>query len=378
MRITLITNLFPNPAEPQRSTFNENQFLHLADFLDIDLIAPISWLDYRKLDDDQKNKIRSTSMWKDKIKISYPLYYYLPRILRPLAGFGFLASILPAWKIAKARHPDLVFSSWAYPDGFASVLLGMFNRLPVIIKVHGSDVEYLRKDCLSTRMTLWAMKRANLIISVSNYLKQQLVSLGVDETKIAVIYNGVDRNLFKKADMKATEKYFVYIGNLKREKGINDLVEAVDKNKLSLYKSQLYVVGDGAERPALEKIIREKDLGEQVKLLGRLPHDRLSELVRRSLFVCLPSHHEGIPNVLIEAISSGVPVLATNVGGIPEIVNESNGMLVKPSDISALQKAIAKMHETSWDKDAIVASSRIGSWNDSARRIYEHILKLAG
>ncbi len=375
MRIIIITNLFPNPVQLQRSTFNENQFLSLAQLADIELISPISWTEYFRFSKAQRMEIKECKLWKNEIRVSFPIYFFIPIIFRALHGVAYFISILPAWLRIKRQAKDLIFASWAYPDGFAGALLAKWYKLPVVIKVHGSDVEILSENSFKTRLTLWGLHQAKHIVSVSSYLKEFLVAKGIDENKISVIRNGIDKSMFSIKQLEINEKYFVYIGNLKKDKGIYDLLDAVDDGLFQSFSTKLYIIGGGEEYGNVKSIINTRNLNKYIVLTGRLPHAVLSRQLSSSQFICLPSHHEGIPNVLVEAISCGVPVLATNVGGIPEIVNEINGVLVSAGDIVSLRNALIDMHNIKWDSKKITESIYVPTWQESAQSLYTTLEK---
>ena len=384
MNLLVITNLFPNPVEPLRSTFNERQLTALADTSSLVVISPISWitkLRYRA--HGSLAKVNACRTWNG-IPVHYPTYYYLPKIVAWPRGLTMAASIL--WRCvrsSKESRPNVIFATWAFPDGFAAVAVGRLIGLPVVIKVHGSDVESLGVKGLTRRMSLWGLKRASKIISVSGYLKDKLIEHGVAHEKLAVVYNGVDAGLFsiqeqnaarREVGLEVGRKTILYVGNLKVDKGLLDLIDAISYRSCRRLNLQLVIIGDGPLRPRLEQQIKALALEDNVMMMGRRSPLEIARWMNAADCLCLPSHHEGIPNVILEALSCGVPVLATRVGGIPEIVSVDSGVLVDAQQPQALAEGIVHILNRSWDRSSVKTSSPTKSWAESAAALQQEII----
>ena len=298
------------------------------------------------------------------------------------------ASIL--WRcirLSRSLRPTAILATWAFPDGFAAVVVGRLMGLPVIIKVHGSDVESLSVSGLTSRMALWALGRAAKVVSVSNYLKEQLVERGVARQNVAVIYNGVDSELFCIKDQSASRlalgvdlhrKVILFVGNLKFDKGIFDLLDAISHDACRALNPLLLIIGDGPARHRLEEQIKTRSLDANVRTLGRKIPAELVTWMNAADCLCLPSHHEGVPNVILEALSCGVPVLATSVGGIPEVVKEDNGILAQPQRPDELAVGVAHIFARTWDRVAVRRSCAAGSWAANAANLEQEIMSSIG
>ena len=383
MNLLVITNLFPNPVEPLRSTFNERQLSALAKTSRLVVISPISWITkLRYCARGNLAKIQSCRKWNG-IPVHYPTYYYLPKIMVWLRGFTMAASILrQCIRSSRNQRPSVIFATWAFPDGYAAVLIGHLIGLPVVIKVHGSDVESLNVKGLTRRMAIWALLRARKVISVSGYLQDELIEHGVTRDKLAVVYNGVDSELFSLQDqatarlelgLDLNRKTILFIGNLKMDKGVTDLMDALTYEVCHRFNPKLIFIGDGPLKHRLEQQVEARSLADSVQILGRKPPEEIVKWINAVDCLCLPSHHEGVPNVILEALSCGVPVLATRVGGIPEIVNRENGVLVQPQRPEALADGITRVFERGWDRSAIRLSSPAKSWAESAATLEQEI-----
>ena len=294
------------------------------------------------------------------------------------------ASIL--WRCirsAKNLQPSVILATWAFPDGFAAVLIGRMIGLPVVIKVHGSDVESHDVKGQTRRMSLWGLKGASKVISVSSYLKEKLIEHGVERDKVAVVYNGVDSKLFCRQDraslrvelgMEPDRKTILFVGNLKEDKGLFDLLDALTYETCRRLNLKLIIIGDGPLRHRLQQLIKARALGDIVQMLGRKVPIEIAKWMNAVDCLCLPSHHEGVPNVILEALSCGVPVLATQVGGIPEVVSMANGILVQPQRPEELANGISNIFKRVWDRSAICLNGPAKSWAESAAAL-EHEIK---
>lgn len=379
MSVVVITNLFPNPLEPMRSTFNEQQVLALNKVLRVSaVVAPIDWrrmLNFKR--EGRQGNLLAQQEWKS-IPVSYPVFFYIPKVASWLNGPLMFFSLLPQWMRVKREKPDAIYATWAFPDGFAAVLLAKLSGIRVVVKVHGTDVEVLGSHRLRRVMAVWALNRASAVVSVSAYLRDMLVDLGVQPKKLTVIYNGVDGEKFRALDRTAcrvklnlpiTKKIILYVGNLKSDKGVVDLVKSfvmvatVNSNVMLVY------AGDGVARAEIERLNNQYGLGEAVRFLGKVLHDELPEWINAADVLCLPSHHEGVPNVLLEAASCGTPCVATTVGGIPEVVTPASGLLVVPSDVAALSEALTNALARDWNRDEIRAAVKTGTWMQNATQL---------
>lgn len=373
MKILIITNLFPNSQEPTRGIFNKQQFAELAKLCELKVVAPIPWHRFSKAPD------RETI---EGIDVYHPRYFMIPKIWHSLYGIFFFISLLGKIKeISRDFKFDLIFATWAYPDGFGSFLIAKVLKKPVIIKVHGSDVNIYTKSILRKKMVSCALRNSDKVIAVSNALKQKLVAIGVPAEKIQVIPNGVDTELFKPLDqaecrkklgLPLDKKIILYAGNFAQVKGVDILVEAFGEMVRSRVDILLLLVGDGPLETMLRSRVRELGIEGSVIFSRRTTHDSVPCYMNACDVFCLPSRSEGCPNVVLEALACGTPVVATQTGGMPEIIKNGRlGVLVDPENLIALRCGINEALARRWDRDAMRASVAGHSWTDNAKKLFE-------
>jgi teichuronic acid biosynthesis glycosyltransferase TuaC len=262
------------------------------------------------------------------------------------------------------------------PDGDCVRRLAVKFGLRYIVTVHGSDLTvYPSRDRLTFLASKRVMDEATEIIFVSQYLADFAMSrFAIDPRKVRVIGNGFDPKVFHQGELPHdTSLRFLYVGDLKREKGLLDLVQAIQEfrtNEPELFKrADFTLVGEGGDRASVEAAIASAHLKESVHLLGGVPHKEVADHMRASDLLVLPSWSEGLPTVIPEALACGLPIIATTVGGIPEIVNRANGCLVAPKRPSELARALAQAATCEWDRDAIAAMARPYRWSSVAERL---------
>lgn len=351
LRILALTNLYPSPVDPGRAPFNRQQLRVLASRHAVSVIAPVSWtqeLAARRRHAPVLPKDRRAQC--DGIPVEHPRYLFPPRVLRGWYGHFFRGSVRRAFERAvREFRPDVVYAPWAYPDGWAAVDLGHRAGLPVVIKVHGSDVLTLDDYPGRRRGTTEALRRADGVIAVSRDLAGRVIRLGADPGRVEVIYDGIDRRLFHPGPAQAArlrlglgagEPLILYVGRLVPIKGLDVLVDACARLSREGSRFACCLIGEGPLRPALAQQIARQGLAGRVRLLGGLPHEQLPDWYRAADVFVLPSHSEGVPNVLMEAMACGTPFVASRVGGIPEIAHLGAGELVPAGDAPSLARAL--------------------------------------
>ena len=266
----------------------------------------------------------------------------------PLSSVMFTAGVV-LWLIRHAKEYDVVHVHASLSPAVSALLAKSWTRKPVLVKVacsgpHGDVASMRRRPFLSLRCRL--LRRADRFLVLNSESIQELQELGLDKRQMASIVNGVDTTYFAPNEQKVTAPIevkqasgkAVFVGRLTTQKGVDLLLRAWAQ---LVEPRQLILVGEGAERSSLEALGSELDL-DNVTFTGST-NDVRSYLQQADLFV-LPSRSEGIPNALLEAMACGLPVVASAVGGIPDVVQDGeSGLLVPPDDVPALAGAIGRL-----------------------------------
>ena len=349
MRILFISNLYPNPHSPNAATFSRQQITALRNIAHVDVIAPIPW--------PVRLRVSIPYSYTDlDMEVHHPTYFYTPKILRGLYGQFYLASIRSiAEKLLATRNYDCIYSSWLFPDGWAAAQLASKFAIPLFVNVVGTDVNRLKMGSSVTEKALWVVDRAQRVIAVSNNLKKTLIKFGADPQKIEVVYNGVNRSIFRPMDRNKTRinldipigrTVVLFVGNLKKEKGVFELTEAfaqLVKHRTDL-DLELALVGSGPCEQKLRSFLKRNGGLNRVRFVGSIPLEEVAQWMNACDVFCLPSYMEGQPNVVIEALACQTRVVATNVGGIPELDSGQGAIqLVNPKSVKELTVAIEGM-----------------------------------
>lgn len=372
VKVLILTNLFPSPWLPHRAPFNRQQFTRLAALHEVEVIAGVGFRDWLRG--------RRGEPALEGIKVDYVVSWYLPVLLRRLHPAFWLASLLLQRGLRlRTSSYDCILASWAHPDGVGAAWVSRWLGIPLVVKVHGNDINVAAADPARGRQVSKAFGQCRRVVAVSRALAAKCRALGAE--RVDVIYNGVDTSLFapSPADGHGQGRdpqapVILFVGNLLASKGCFDLLEAMPMLLERHPGARLVFAGSGTDRPRLGRRAASLAIATSVSFAGTIEHARLAPLMRAASVVCLPSHSEGVPNVLLEAMACGTPVVATSVGGIPEVVPPHAGILVAPRQPAALADALGETIARRWDRDAIAAHGAGFRWSTNVEQLSATLL----
>jgi glycosyltransferase involved in cell wall biosynthesis len=371
MKILVLTNLFPTPFDPLRGTFNRQQFERLGRRHEVDVITAV---DFR-----QRLGKRRPFDGVPGVRCGYFNFFYPPRVGRALHAFCWWASLeLQKGRAIRRARYDAVLASWGYPDAVGAGVLARHLGIPYVVKLHGSDLNVQANHAMRRRQITSALRGAGAVIAVSGALAARARELGADPSTTHVLYNGVDSGMFRPGDSGQAREYLglppgvpvvLFVGNLKRSKGCNDLLEAFPAVLSQQPDTLLVFVGEGPEQAVIAARAQALGCQAQLRFAGAVPHGDLPRWFQAASVLCLPSHNEGVPNVVLEAMACGTPVVATRVGGIPEVVPPFAGTLVEPRAQPALSGALLESLGRDWNPAAITEHASQFRWDDNIDRL---------
>lgn len=369
--LVIISNLYPLPWEPNRATFNRQQFTQLNDDFNKNVLVPIAfpdWFAHRKA-------IKQTE------SLRYVPYFYLPKFGRRFYSVMMFTSImLHSGLWLKRKQPKKILASWAFPEAVAASWISKLFKCDFYFKVHGSDINLHGKISARAKQIVNASKRALGILSVSQALADEMISMGINKEKIHVIYNGVDHQKFQvkpEISTNTVDDYILYVGNLKKEKGVIELLRGFASVNKQYPDLKLFYAGPGNLRNEIINQAEKLSISERVVLLGSVEHSKLPELISQARVLALPSYNEGVPNVVLEAMACGTPVLVSNVGGIPEVVNESIcGKIISARSESEVAEGIDYILSRVWDEEKIQQHSQQFSWQNNKLQLLKMLMNI--
>lgn len=373
MKIAVVTPELPAREYPNRGRSVLATLTHLRGYAEMEIFCPLPRypesirpkFDYRRTD---------VSYSLPGFSSRYFEYPAVPGITRPVNGFTCAHYLEPHLRRASA---DVILNFWLYPAGFAALQVGRKLGLPVVVGSMGSDLNAI-PDPLSTWLTKKTVKGAAQVITKSVQLRERAISLGAAPERVHVIVNGCDSSVFFVRDREAARKELgvaldaelvVFAGRMHSAKGVRELLEAVTRLCAQRRRLRLVYVGDGPELIPLRERASTSALDNRVRFAGPCCSPQVATWLAASNLMALPSYAEGCPNIVIEALSSGRPVVATTVGSISELVDHSSGRLVPPRDVTSLTSALQAALDVTWDEHAI-SRRFLRTWDEVAKEVF--------
>lgn len=372
LRIAVVTPMLPVPHDLTRGRFTYETVRALSQLADVRVF--FQTMRYPRLPGMQ-----ARSYIYGKVDADYKLpgldveafdYPAVPVISRAING------LVGSWALGprvRAYQPDLVLGYWVYPDGFAALRVARSLGVPCVIGALGSDIHV--RSGLNVMMTRRTLTGADAVLTVSEAMRNATIhEFGVKPQNVHTVVNGFNTSVFGPTDQAQarrelgigeSDQLVSYVGRFVEAKGLRELVEASRQLAARNPRFRLVLIGDGVMKAELLALVQGAGLGDRVHLPGGLPPEKVAQWIGAADVLTLPSWSEGYPNVVVEAVACGRPVVATDVGGTREIINAGNGILIPPKNVEELRSALERALERTWDHAAIAAAMR-RSWDDVA------------
>jgi teichuronic acid biosynthesis glycosyltransferase TuaC len=373
LNIALITPLLPVPHDPSSGRYiyeialalskhaRVKVFLEKLRYPRLPGLRPKSYL-YGELD-------RGYSI--EGLDVQALSFSAIPGLTRAINGWSASRALLPH---VQRFAPDVVLAYWVYPDGEAGLRVARHLRVPCVVGALGSDIHV--RSGISERLTRRVIAQCDALIAVSETMRRYAIErFGAVPQRVHTITNGFNTSVFKvvpksearqELSVAADAKLIVFVGRLVREKGLVELLQAFEQLAQQDPQLRLAILGDGQMKAQLQEMIAASKHAAAISALGAVLHAQVARWIAAADLLTLPSWSEGYPNVVVEALACGRPVVATSVGGIPEIVDETSGILFPAKDAQALQDALQAALARPWDSAAIAARMR-RTWDDVAQ-----------
>lgn len=385
LRVLTLASLFPHALKPTFGVFVERQTLGLAARADVELevVSPIGlpvWPLSLHPHYAPLARLQEKEEWK-RVVVHRPRFRVWPGIGAKGAARRMEHALLPMLRRVWERFPfDVIDAEFFWPDGPAAVRLGKALGVPVSVKARGSDIHLWGMRSGIGEQIVAAGREADGLLAVSAALKADMTALGMPAERIRVHHTGVDLDRFRPVDRAAAKAelgvdgaLLVCAGHLNERKGQMLAIEALAR----LPDATLILVGDGPDRAALERRAAEPDVAGRVRLLGVRPHEELPALLAAADVMVLPTVSEGLANVWVEALACGTPVVTTNVGGAPEVIDRSEAGRLVPREPEAIANAIRAILADPPAQDAVREAAMRFSWSANRDALFAHLEGLA-
>ncbi|MBD1372175.1 glycosyltransferase family 4 protein [Hazenella sp. IB182357] len=386
-RILVISHMYPNRVNPQSGIFVHNQIKALGRAgVEVRVVSPTpffpfypKWSQYpKKFTSEIVNGIHT---------------YYMPTFLLPggllfsLHGEQYQRNLREMIGMIRQEFVfDLIHCHTIFPDGYAGALLKKQFQVPVISTIHGSDIMlYPYRSKRVYHKTIEALNQNDQVITVSRRLEEEALRLAPD-ANVKTIYNGFDHMHFKPVETAIArenvgypgkDKRIVYVGNLLPVKGVEYLLQAFQTLEPRKNGYHLYLVGEGPLRSKLMDQVKALGIEANTTFVGRKPYQDIPMWINSADIMVLSSLSEGLPSILLESMGCGKPMIATDVGGIKEVLQDGKtGYLVEsknPNQLAARLRDALQNRENKLKhmEEASYALSHQFSWQQNSQLIIQ-------
>jgi glycosyltransferase involved in cell wall biosynthesis len=356
LKILHIAGWYPSKDNPAAGIFVREHVKATALYNDVVVIysegVDLGIRSYYQVEDNIEDGIRTLRLRYRKLPVPKTTY------------FVYLKSMFYAYrKLLKEEFKPALIHAHVYSAGVPAVLIGKRYGIPVIVTEHFSGFPRGLVRGVEKLKAKFTFEQADLVCPVSEDLKRHIEAYGI-QARFRVVPNVVDTSLFTSRYRNSmggySRKRLLLVALLTPIKGIPYLLEALTLLKKKRDDFVLDIVGDGPCRKDYEEMTHDLGLQEHVRFHGLKTKQEVAEYMGNADIFVLPSEWENMPCVIIEAMSSGLPVVSTNVGGIPEIINDEVGVLVPPKNSVRLVKALDSILNNlpSFSRERIVELAR--------------------
>jgi glycosyltransferase involved in cell wall biosynthesis len=363
IRILVFTSLYPNAVMPRHGVFVEERLRHLVGSgrVSATVVAPVPWFPFGHSRFGGYAAFAKVPAREQRhgIDVLHPRYPVIPKIGMSVAPSLMYRWLLPVLqKRVELESFDLIDAHYFYPDGVAAAKLGAALGKPVVITARGSDLNVIPQHRLPRRQIKTTAARVAAIVTVSEALKRQAEALGIESGRISVLRNGVDLERFRPLDRSVIRArlglagpVWLAVGNLVELKGVHITLGALAKSPGAV----LLVAGDGPEAWRLRQLASELGIEAHVRFLGNVPQARLLEYYNAADVLMLASSREGMPNVVLESLACGTPVVVAPFAGAAELINTPEAGEI--ADSRTAEGMLAAWHEL-WNRKPDRAATR--------------------
>lgn len=395
IRILLFSTLYPSSARPLHGVFVETRLRELLSCggVQAKVVAPVPWFPFTSARHGDYAAMASTPTREKRhgLDVLHPRYLAIPKVGMSVAPFLLARAGLRAARQLQAEgfDFDLIDAHYFYPDGVAAAQVAKRLGKPCVITARGSDLNLIANYMVPRKLMLNAARQAAALVGVSQALVERMRELGMPAGKLHMFRNGVDVHRFRPLPQAQMHRelgidgapLLLSVGNLVPLKGHDLCIDALAELRASHPQARLLIVGKGPERERLQSQARAHGLADAVTFVGPVPNEELARWYSAADVLLLASSREGWPNVLLEAMACGTPVVATRVGGIPEVVAEScAGRLFDRREPSGIAAAVGELLAHLPDREAVRQYAGRFGWSETSqaqKRVFADLVQVS-
>ena len=382
LRILSVCTNYPSRNHPTLGLFVQRRLAAMSKLAEIRVLVP------KPVFPILKPWTNDLSLEEEKYCVDIRRMFYIPRIANQLNGM-WMDHCVESWisMMPNCLSENIVLDAhFGFPEGVGVWRVAQRRKLPFFITLRGLETDLFKVKSIRNQL-VQALNSASGVIAVSESLKVTAVENGISESKIRVIGNGVDNTTFcpgsrtqsrSKLGIKDSAKLIVSVGTIRRLKGFDILLKAVEhfQNDLDF---RCVILGKVMEKPFQRMLLdRIAALGMEtrIELVGPKPSTEVVDWLRAADMFVLPTRREGCCNAVLEALSTGVPVITTPAGdNVKFIANGHNGFIVPHDAPSSLFDAIEQSWNYPWNPQSISESVRPYTWDGTARKAIDYFIE---
>ncbi|WPJ97716.1 glycosyltransferase [Coraliomargarita algicola] len=373
MRIILVSNLYPHSKAPMRALYNQRHFQALRSLgYEVEVIAPLPWF-------PGKRGLPSRMEMMDGIEVRHPRYFYTPgfAIHQHWRFYHLAVRRLLEQRIANSQEPVHVVLGFVYPDAVAMAPVCEGLQVPYSVLVLGSDFRVRIQQSKFKPLVEHCLLAAPHVFCPGSELRRDMLDAGLPPERVHAFNNGVEQDIFAYQGMPASDGSgeILFVGNFVDVKAPARLLQAFAQAAPDLGADvRLSMIGAGPLRSDLVRLAEALGITGRIDWWGRQAPDRVAERMRQAMALCLCSRSEGMPNVVIEALACGCPVVATAVGEVPQLIRAGeNGFVIEVNAhaetqiIADLARSLRQVRHTKFDRASIAARMSGFTWQAAAK-----------
>jgi glycosyltransferase involved in cell wall biosynthesis len=381
MKVLSFSYCFPSSADPTWGVFVLQRLDALARLVDLEVASPVPVFGPAALFGRQA---LAPVEHHRNVTVHYPGFFYLQAVLKSLDAWWYARGLEGWLREYVARRPvDLLDAHFIWPDGVGVYHLARQLGLPYVITLRGKiypclEVPSMKRQCAE------ALRAAAAVISVDSAMAKIAVQLGTPRARIHVIPNGVDLEFFRPRDKAAARRelglpldgrLLATVAHLKLTKGHGEVIQALVRLPGDV---RLIIVGGEAVhgyRQEAAALAARLGVEGRITFAGKQPYERIPLYLSAADASVLASYREGCPNVVLESLACGRPVVATRVGAVPDILTPGvNGAIVEVRDVDGLAAALGEVLARPWSPEDVRRSPSVQSWDAVAARVHKVLL----
>ena len=377
LRVLTLSTLFPHGAAPNFGIFVERQTAELASRAeaDVTVINPVGvppWPLSRLGQYQALNALPEHEEWRG-LDVYRPRFRLIPKIGGTSNPRRIADALLPlARKLHRQAPFDVIDAEFFYPDGPAAMRLAVALGIPFTIKARGADIHHWGDDRKCREQILQAAEQASALLAVSEALRQDMIAIGMDGSKVSVHYTGLDQEKFRPVDRLAAKQalgvsgpLIITTGALIARKNQDLVIRAL----AGLPDATLMLAGMGEEEHAYRALARQSGVADRVRFLGSVPHDQLPHLTAAADIAILVSKSEGLANAWVEALACGTPVIISEAGGARELVGSKSAGRVVDQTVKAIVEAAKAILADPPAQELVRSSVSQFSWTNNGDQL---------